>query len=43
MASESADVEQDPKSEELIEIGSGSTSSEPEHGTKNSDSSIEIM
>lgn len=43
LASVPQDGEQDPKSEELIEIGSGSTSSEPEQGAKNSDSSLEIM
>lgn len=43
LASASQEVEQDPKSEELMEIGSGSTSSEPEQGAKNSDSSLEIM
>ncbi|KAI4461606.1 peroxisomal membrane protein pex14 [Holotrichia oblita] len=43
LASVPQDVEQDGKSEELIEIGSGSTSSEPEQGAKNSDSSLEIM
>ncbi|KAK9711495.1 Pex14 N-terminal domain [Popillia japonica] len=43
LASVPQDVEQDRKSEELIEIGSGSTSSEPEQGAKNSDSSLEIM
>lgn len=33
----------DAKSEDLMEIGSGSGSSEHEQGTKNSDSSLEIM
>ncbi|XP_022918730.1 peroxisomal membrane protein PEX14 [Onthophagus taurus] len=38
-------ADQDPKSDgsELIELGSGSTPSEPEQETKNSDSSLEIM
>lgn len=41
---EPADVDTDPKSEDLLEIGSGSGSSDPEHATsKNSDSSLEIM
>ncbi|GJQ80366.1 hypothetical protein Trydic_g12230 [Trypoxylus dichotomus] len=43
LASVPQDGEQDPKSEEIIEFGSGSTSSEPEQGAKNSDSSLEIM
>ncbi|XP_017780009.1 PREDICTED: peroxisomal membrane protein PEX14 isoform X2 [Nicrophorus vespilloides] len=33
----------DGKGEELLEIGSGSGSSDPEHATKTSDSSLEIM
>lgn len=37
------ETDADPKSEELMEIGSGSGSSDPEHATKTSDSSLEIM
>lgn len=38
-----SEVEPDPKSEELMEVGSGSGSSEPDHATHKSDSSLEIM
>lgn len=43
LSSATSEPDADPKSEDLMEIGSGSGSSDPEHGTKNSDSSLEIM
>lgn len=41
-ASQEHDPEHDPK-EDLMEVGSGSGSSEHEHTTNKSDSSLEIM
>ncbi|XP_065173607.1 peroxisomal membrane protein PEX14 isoform X2 [Atheta coriaria] len=38
-----AEADPDPKSEELMDMCSGSGSSDPEHATKTSDSSLEIM
>lgn len=35
--------ESEQHKEELLEVGSGSGSSEPEHGMKTSESSLEIM
>lgn len=43
LASASQEHEQDDQKEDLMEIGSGSGSSEPEHTTNKSDSSLEIM
>lgn len=37
------DQDHDQKAEDLLEMGSGSGSSEPEHLTQKSDSSLEIM
>lgn len=41
--SQDSDSDPERKSEELIEVGSGSGSSEHEQATKNSDSSLDVM